>query len=86
MCSWETYATFAREPEYRRVDDNSRITLDHQVYRVTGELRGERVEVWKGVFDTGIYIQDKESALASTICARRRFTNLSVFCPKTTAR
>jgi hypothetical protein len=59
MCSWETYATFAREPEFRTVDDNSRITLDHQVYRVTGELRGERVEVWKGVFDTGIYIQDK---------------------------
>jgi hypothetical protein len=59
MCSWETYATFAREPEYRTVDDNSRITLDHQVYRVTSELRGERVEVWKGVFDTGIYVQDK---------------------------
>jgi hypothetical protein len=59
MCSWETYARFAREPEYRTVDDNSRITLDHQVYRVTGELRGERVEVWKGVFDNVIYIQDK---------------------------
>jgi hypothetical protein len=59
MCPWETYVTFAREPEHRSVDDNSRITLDHQVYRVTGELRGERVEVWKGVFDTGIYIQDK---------------------------
>lgn len=59
MCSWETYVTFAREPEYRTVDDHARITLDHQVYRVTDELRGERVEVWKGVFDTSVYIQDK---------------------------
>ncbi len=59
MCSWESYATFAREPEYRTVDDHARITLDHQVYRVTDELIGERVEVWKGVFDTGIYVQDK---------------------------
>jgi hypothetical protein len=59
MCSWETYVTFAREPEYRTVDEHARITLDHQVYRVTDELMGERVEVWKGVFDTGIYLQDK---------------------------
>ena len=62
MCSWETYATFAREPEYRTVDDNSRIALDHQIYRVSPELRGERVEVWKGVFDPGIYVQDKGGA------------------------
>lgn len=59
MCTWDAYVKFAREPEFRTVDDNARITLDHQVYRVTDELRGERVEVWKGVFDTGVYIQDK---------------------------
>lgn len=63
MCSWETYTTFAREPVYRTVGDDRRITLDHQTYQVTDEIIGERVEVWKGVFDTGIYVKDKAGTI-----------------------
>lgn len=63
MCSWETYCTFAREPEFRTVALDGSISLDNQSYQVTAELIGERVEVWKGVFDKGIYVQDKEGIL-----------------------
>lgn len=63
LCTWETYCTFAREPEFRTVGLDGRISLDNQTYKVTAELIGERVEVWKGVFDTGIYVQDKAGTL-----------------------
>jgi hypothetical protein len=63
MCSFETYSTFAREPEFRTVGLDGRIYLDNRAYLVTAELIGERVEVWKGVFDMGIYVQDKAGCL-----------------------
>jgi hypothetical protein len=63
MCSFETYSTFAREPELRTVGLDGRISLDNRTYLVTAELIGERVEVWKGVFDLGIYVQDKVGTL-----------------------
>jgi hypothetical protein len=63
MCSWETYCTFAREPEFRTVSLDGRISLDNRIYLVTAELVGERVEVWKGVFDRGIYVQDQGGAI-----------------------
>jgi hypothetical protein len=59
MCSFETYSTFAREPEFRTVSLEGRVSIDNRAYLVSAELIGERVEVWKGVFDAGIYVQDK---------------------------
>jgi hypothetical protein len=63
MCPWETYCTFAREPEFRTVGLDGRISLDNRIYRVTAELIGERVEVWKGVFDLGVYVQDQGGSI-----------------------
>jgi hypothetical protein len=63
MCAWETYCTFAREPEFRTIGLDGRISLDNRIYRVTAELIGERVEVWKGVFDLGVYVQDQGGTL-----------------------
>lgn len=59
VCSWETYAMFAREPEIRTVSKDRRVTIERQSYLVTEELIGERVEVWRGVFDSAIYVKDK---------------------------
>jgi hypothetical protein len=58
MCGWDTYCTFAREPEFRTVGLDGRISLENRIYQITPELSGERVEVWKGVFDLGVYVQD----------------------------
>jgi hypothetical protein len=63
MCAWDTYCTFAREPEFRTVGLDGRISLEHRIYQITPELSGERVEVWKGVFDLGVYVQDQGGAL-----------------------
>ncbi len=35
-----------------------RISLENRIYQITAELSGERVEVWKGVFDLGVYVPD----------------------------
>lgn len=63
MCAWDTYCTFAREPEFRTVGLDGRISLENRIYQLTPELSGERVEVWKGVFDLGVYVQDQGGAI-----------------------
>jgi hypothetical protein len=63
MCAWDTYCTFAREPEFRTVGLDGRISLENRIYQITPELSGERVEVWKGVFDLGVYVQDQGGAI-----------------------
>jgi hypothetical protein len=63
MCAWDTFCTFAREPEFRTVGLDGRISLENRIDQVTPELSGERVEVWKGVFDLGVYVQDQGGAI-----------------------
>jgi hypothetical protein len=63
MCAWDTYCTFAREPEFRTVGLDGRISLENRIYQITPELSGERVEVWKGVFDLGVYVQDQGGSI-----------------------
>jgi hypothetical protein len=57
MCTWESYCTFAREPERRKVGIDARIAVDGTVYEVDSVLAGETVVLWWGVFDLELYVE-----------------------------
>jgi len=57
MCSWERFCAFAREPERRTVASDSRISIDGTYYEVDGDLAGEEVLLWWGLFDHELFVE-----------------------------
>ncbi len=57
MCNWERYATFAREPERRKVASDARVVIDGIPYEVDAELAGEEVVLWWGLFDQELFVE-----------------------------
>lgn len=56
-CSWERFATFAREPERRKVASDATVNAGGGVYRVDSCLAGHEVILWWGLFDAELYIE-----------------------------
>lgn len=59
MCNWQTYCMFAREGEIRTVALDCSVSVDNKSYITIPELVGEKVEVWKGIFDNSLYVKDQ---------------------------
>jgi transposase InsO family protein len=57
VCSWERYATFAREPERRVVGSDAYIKADGTSYRIDPELAGKEVILLWGLFDAELYVE-----------------------------
>jgi hypothetical protein len=60
ICSWERFATFAREPERRKVASDATINVDGVSYRVDSDLAGQEVILWWGLFDAELFIEHGE--------------------------
>ncbi|NOR23583.1 MAG: DDE-type integrase/transposase/recombinase [Desulforhopalus sp.] len=60
MCSWDRYATFAREPERRKVAGDATIKVSGVTYRVDSTLAGHDVIIWWGLFDSELFIEHGE--------------------------
>ncbi|MCP4338779.1 MAG: transposase family protein [Desulfobulbaceae bacterium] len=60
MCSWDRYATFAREPERRKVAGDATIKVSGVTYRVDSTLAGHDVLIWWGLFDSELFIEHGE--------------------------
>jgi hypothetical protein len=72
MCAWDTSCTVAREPEFRTVGLDGRISLENRIDQITPELSGKPVEVWKAMFDLGVYVQDPGGAIHGPYAAVHR--------------
>jgi len=57
MCSWERFCAFAREPERRKVGSDARISVQGTHYEVDGDLAGETVLLWWGLFDHELFAE-----------------------------
>ena len=57
VCSWEKFRSFAREPESKKVERDSTISMDNVRYEVSPELVGEKVVVWWGLFDNELFVE-----------------------------
>lgn len=57
VCSWDRFATFAREPERRKVTGDATIKVNGGTYRVDSSLAGHNVVLWWGLFDTELFIE-----------------------------
>lgn len=57
MCSWERFCAFAREPERRKVAADARVSIDGTFYEVDGDLAGEEVLLWWGLFDHELFVE-----------------------------
>lgn len=57
MCSWERFCAFAREPERRKVVADARVSIDGAFYEVDGDLAGEEVLLWWGLFDHELFVE-----------------------------
>jgi hypothetical protein len=57
MCSWDTYCSFAREPERKPVDSNARVKVDGSEYEVAPDLAGQTVILWWGLFDNELFVE-----------------------------
>jgi hypothetical protein len=62
-CSWDRFATFAREPERRKVGSDATIKVGGGTYRVDSALAGQDVILWWGLFDTELFIEHGEEKL-----------------------
>jgi hypothetical protein len=60
VCSWDRFATFAREPERRKVAGDATIKVNGGTYRVDSALAGHDVILWWGLFDTELFIEHGE--------------------------
>jgi len=60
MCSWERFCAFAREPERRKVGSDARISVQGTQYEVDGDLAGEEVMLWWGLFDHELFVELNE--------------------------
>jgi hypothetical protein len=57
MCDWERFATFAREPERRKVGSDARVAIGGVQYEVDPDLAGEEVVLWWGLFDQELFVE-----------------------------
>ena len=57
MCSWERFCAFAREPERRTVGADACISIQGARYEVDGDLAGEGVILWWGLFDHELFVE-----------------------------
>lgn len=57
ICTWERFATFAREPERRKVASDATIKINGGLYRVDPSFAGHNVILWWGLFDTELFIE-----------------------------
>ncbi|MCK5232181.1 MAG: DDE-type integrase/transposase/recombinase, partial [Desulfobulbaceae bacterium] len=57
VCSWDRFATFAREPERRKVTGDATIKVNGGTYRVDSSLAGHDVVLWWGLFDTELFVE-----------------------------
>nr|WP_217351980.1 DDE-type integrase/transposase/recombinase [Ruegeria sp. HKCCD8929] len=57
MCSWERFCAYAREPERRKVAADARVAIDGAFYEVDGDLAGEEVLLWWGLFDHELFVE-----------------------------
>ncbi len=57
MCSWDRLATFAREPEKRKVGPDAKVTINGGMYQVDPGLAGQWVILWWGMFDSDLYVE-----------------------------
>lgn len=57
MCSWERFCAFAREPERRKVAADARVSINGAFYEVDGNLAGEEVLLWWGLFDHELFVE-----------------------------
>lgn len=57
MCSWERFASFAREPEQRKVMSDATVSLGGIAYQLASEFAGKTVTLWQGLFDNEIYVE-----------------------------
>ena len=57
MCSWERFCAFAREPEHRKVAADARVSIDGTFYEVDGDLAGEEVLLWWGLFYHELFVE-----------------------------
>ena len=48
---------FAREPERRKVAADARVSIDGAFYEVNGDLAGEEVLLWRGLFDHELFVE-----------------------------
>ncbi len=60
VCSWDRFATFAREPERRKVRSDATINVNGGTYRVDSALAGQDVILWWGLFDTELFVEHGE--------------------------
>lgn len=63
ICSWDRFATFAREPERRKVAGDATIKMNGGTYRVDSALAGQDVIIWWGLFDAELFIEHEETKL-----------------------
>jgi hypothetical protein len=57
MCAWERFCAFAREPESRHVGSDARLSVQGTYYEVDGDLAGEEVVLWWGLFDHDLFVE-----------------------------
>lgn len=57
ICTWERFATFAREPERRKVISDATIKINGGLYRVDPSFAGHNIILWWGLFDTELFIE-----------------------------
>lgn len=57
MCSREQYCRFAREPEYRKVGVDARVTIDGTAWEVEPDMVGETVILLWGLFAEEMYVE-----------------------------
>ena len=57
VCTWERFATFAREPERRVVGSDAQIKVQTTSFQVDPELAGKEVIIWLGLFDSELFVE-----------------------------
>lgn len=60
MCAWDRFCAFAREPERRTVGSDARISVQGTRYELDGDLAGETVLLWWGLFDHELFVEHGE--------------------------
>lgn len=60
MCTWDRYCSYAREPAFRDVAIDCRITVAGVTYEVDPDLAGETVQVWWGLLDDELFVEHRE--------------------------
>lgn len=62
MCDWERFASFAREPETRKVASDACITVNGVRFQLLGELAGLTVILLWGMFDNELHVEHENQS------------------------